>query len=186
MHEFPNSFHECSIRNPHSFSSPYGLIDCGDFCVLGCVDANTVFPFCIQFNDVVLHEFGDSITERILFWRIRMQQLAQQENLGRVEVLCRLCLAEVAVAAAKGDPVEVGQVIQHGQEVEGFRVPFSFIIDSDLVAFQELGDKGEIAQVFELVAGVASELLEGGTIGFFFKHNCVSLEIIFCGSVEMG
>ena len=38
---------ECGIENPHSFSTPFRRIDCGDFCVLGCVDANTVFPVCI-------------------------------------------------------------------------------------------------------------------------------------------
>ena len=31
------------FENPHSLSSPCWRIDCGDFCVLGCVDANTVF-----------------------------------------------------------------------------------------------------------------------------------------------
>ena len=34
---FPN---ECGIINPHSLSSPYQRIDCGDFCVLGYVDAH--------------------------------------------------------------------------------------------------------------------------------------------------
>ena len=38
---------ECGIENPHSLSSPYWRIDCGDFFVLGCVDANTVFLVCI-------------------------------------------------------------------------------------------------------------------------------------------
>ena len=42
-----SQFYECGIENPHSFSSPYWRIDCGDFCVLRCVDANTVFPVCI-------------------------------------------------------------------------------------------------------------------------------------------
>lgn len=57
-------------------------------------------------------------------------------------------------------------MIQHGQEVESFRVPFSFVIGADLVAFQELGDEGENGQVLEFVAGVASGLLEEGMTGF--------------------
>ena len=38
---------ECDTQNPHSLSSPYRRIDCGDFFVLGYGDANTVFPVCI-------------------------------------------------------------------------------------------------------------------------------------------
>ena len=36
-----------AFENPHSLSSIYRRNDCGDFCVLGCVDANTVFMVCI-------------------------------------------------------------------------------------------------------------------------------------------
>lgn len=55
-----------------------------------------------------------------------------------------------------------------------------------MVVFQELGDEGEIAQVFELVAGVASELLEGGAIGFFCKHDCTTSKIFLCEQLQRG
>jgi len=34
-------------QNPHSLSSPHRREYCGDFYVLGCVDANTFFTVCI-------------------------------------------------------------------------------------------------------------------------------------------
>ena len=70
-------------------------------------------------------------------------------------------------------------MIQHGQQVEGFWVPFSVIIGADLVAFQELGDEGEIAQDFELVAGIAYELLEGGVTRFFYNRTVPPKKNIF-------
>ena len=69
------------------------------------------------------------------------------------------------------DSIVIGQIVQHGQEIEGFRVPFLVIVGTDLVGFQELGDEREIAQVYELMAGAASELLEGGTVGFLCSHD---------------
>ena len=39
--ELPNGV----VENPHSLSSSDWRIDCGDFYVLGCVDANIVFRF---------------------------------------------------------------------------------------------------------------------------------------------
>ena len=45
---------------------------------------------------------------------IRVQQLAQQQDLGRVAELGQLCVAEVVVVAAKGDAIKGGEVIQHG------------------------------------------------------------------------
>ena len=42
-----SQFYECGIENPHNLSSPCWRIDCGDFFVLGCVDANIVFSVCI-------------------------------------------------------------------------------------------------------------------------------------------
>ena len=71
-----------------------------------------------------------------------MQQLTQQQNFGRVEGLCQLGVAEVVVRAAERDSIVIGQIVQHGQEIEGFWVPFSVIVGTDLVAFQELGDEG--------------------------------------------
>ena len=46
---------------------------------------------------------------------------------------------------AERDCIEIGQIVQHGQEIKGFRVLFSVIVGADLVDFQELGDGGEIA-----------------------------------------
>lgn len=115
-------------------------------------------------HDIDPQEFRDRLAESLFFRRIRMQQLTQQQNFGRVEGLCQLGVAEVVVRAAERDFIDIGQMVQHGQEIEGFRVPFSVIVGTDPVAFQELGDEGKIVQVFELVACVASELLEGGTI----------------------
>ena len=73
----------------------------------------------------------------------------------------------------------IGQVVQRSQEIEGFRVPFSVIVGTDLVAFEKLGDEGDIAQVYERVAGAASELLEGGTVGFLCKDDCTSSKKYF-------
>ena len=108
-----------------------------------------------------------------------MQQLTQQQNFGRVEGLHKLGVAEVAVRAAERNSIEIGQIVQHGQEIEGFRVPFSVIVGTDLIAFEKLGDEGDIAQVFERVAGAASELLEGGAAGFICSHDCTSTKNIF-------
>ena len=44
---------ECDTQNPHSLSSPCRRIGCGDFCVLGCADANIVFPVCISSSKFV-------------------------------------------------------------------------------------------------------------------------------------
>ena len=116
-----------------------------------------------------------------------MQQLTQQQNFGRVEGLCQLGVAEVVVRAAERDSIVIGQIVQHGQEIEGFWVPFSVIVGTDLVGFQELGDEGVIALVFELMASAASELLEGGTIGFLCKHDCTtSKKIFFVLVVKVG
>ena len=115
-----------------------------------------------------------------------MQQLTQQQNFGRVEGLCQLGVAEVVVRAAERDSIVIGQIVQHGQEIESFRVPFSVIVGTNLVAFQELGDEGKIAQGFELMADAASELLEGGSIGSFYKHDCTSSKIFFVLAVKVG
>lgn len=96
--------------------------------------------------------------------------------------MCQLGIAKVVVRTEKRNSIDIGQMVQHGQEIEGFRVPFSVIVGTDLVAFEKLGDEGEIAHVFERVAGAASELLEGGTDGFLCKNDCTSSKNIFCMS----
>lgn len=96
----------------------------------------------IALNDIEPKELWDRLAECVLFRGIRMQQLTQQQNLGRVEGLCQLGVAEVVVRAAERDSIVIGQIVQHGQEIEGFWVPFSVIVGTDLVVFQELGDEG--------------------------------------------
>lgn len=130
-------------------------------------------------SDITLHDiepkkFRDCLAECLLFRGIRMQQFAHKQNLGRVEGLSQLCFSEVIVVAAKGNAVELGQVIQHGQEVETFRIPLLFVVGTDLVALQKLGDEGDIAHLLKFVAGGAFKQLERGAHGFFCKHGSTS------------
>ena len=78
-----------------------------------------------------------------------MHQLAQQQDLGRVE---------------------------------GFGSTIAFYGRCGSGCLQKMGHEGEIAHVFERVAGAASELLEGGTDGFLCKNDCTSSKNIFCMS----
>ena len=68
----------------------------------------------IALNDIEPQEFRDRFTDGLIFRGIRMQQLTQQQNFGRVEGLCQLGVAEVVVRAADRNSIEIGQVVQHG------------------------------------------------------------------------
>lgn len=65
-------------------------------------------------------------------------------------------------------------MIQHGQEVEAFRIPLLFIVGTDLVVLQKIGNEGNIAHLLKLVAGGAFKQLERGECGFFNKPGSTS------------
>lgn len=90
-------------------------------------------------------------------------------NTGRVEGLLQLCSADIVVVFTDGDFVEPGQIIQHSQQIEGFRIPFLFVVGSNLVAFQKLHEEGNVPQILEHMTGVALEQLKGGAIAFFIQ-----------------
>ena len=51
-------------------------------------DLLLVYIADITLHDIEPQEFRDRLAEGVLFRGIRMQQLTQQQNLGRVEGLC--------------------------------------------------------------------------------------------------
>lgn len=127
------------------------------------ISAGIAFPFSLR----------NCYTDNILFRLVGIHCFAKNYYTGRKHKLLQLAAAKVIVILANRDIVLAGEIIRHSEKIQGFGIPFLFVKLANLIRLEQFDDKGNISEVFDLVANIAFEHIEGGA-------HAILIHTVYC------
>ena len=140
------------------------------------------------FHDIELHKFRYCIFSCRCFDLCIFRNSGNREYAGGVQWFLKPLLSQRIIVCANWDLVDPANIIQHGQQIKTFRIPFALIIPMNVIWLQNFDYEVDIAKFFETMAYIALEQFKAASLlnmrfqQFFHWHLQNFCQLINCFS----